>query len=156
MPGGPDARVVAAMDERGTWVSRLVWLVLLAGTLFVVITATQLTPDPIGHGTHTQLGLPPCGFYLYSGLPCPGCGLTTCFSHMVRFEWVGAARANPFGVALFLVTVAGVPVSAYGLLRGRAVMPLLDRLQMEKVSILLAVCSLMVWGIRIAVMLAQA
>ena len=46
---------------------------------WVVITAIAavLRPDPSHHGTHTQLGLPPCPAVLLFHRPCPGCGLTT-------------------------------------------------------------------------------
>ena len=68
----------------------------------MLITAATLTPSGAGHGTHTQLGLPPCGFLVYTGYPCPGCGLTTSFSHMIRLEVFGAIHANPFGILLVL------------------------------------------------------
>ena len=135
---------------RGSIASRLVWLVLFSLPLAVVITATTLSPDPAGHGTHTQLGLPPCGFLSATGLPCPGCGLTTCFSHMVRLEVVGAARANPFGVALFLVTFFTIPVAGWGMIRGLPVMDTLERLHFEKVVVLLAASSTIVWLVRLA------
>lgn len=135
---------------RGTLASRIVWLVLFALPLAVLITATTITPDPAGHGTHTQLGLPPCGFLMATGLPCPGCGLTTSFSHMVRLQVAGAARANPFGVALFLVTFFTIPVAGWGMVRGLPVMDTLERLHFEKVVVLLAASSTVVWLIRLA------
>ena len=139
----------ADAPERGNLASRLTWLVLMGLPLFVVITAFTVSPDPAGHGTHTQLGLPPCGFLVTTGLPCPGCGLTTSFAHMVRLQVVGAARANPFGIALFLVTFFTIPVAAIGLVRGLPVLDTLDRLHFEKVIVLLAASSCLVWVIRI-------
>ncbi|MAQ14256.1 MAG: hypothetical protein CMN30_05615 [Sandaracinus sp.] len=135
--------------ERGNLASRFTWFVLMAIPLAVIITATTITPDPAGHGTHMQLGLPPCGFLVATGLPCPGCGLTTSFSHMVRLQFAGAAHANPFGVALFLVTFFTIPVAAVGLVRGLPVLATLERLHFEKVIVLLAACSSVVWLIRI-------
>ena len=136
-------------SARSTIGSRIAWFVLFALPVFVVATALTLTPDPAGHGTHTQLGLPPCGFLVVTGLPCPGCGLTTCFAHMVRLDIVGAARANPFGVALFLVTFFTIPIAAWGLIRGLPVLDTLERFHFEKVVVLLAACSCVVWLIRI-------
>ncbi len=130
--------------------SRLMWLFLWTAPLAVILTATTLTPSSEGHGTHTQLGLPPCGFLMSTGLPCPGCGLTTSFSHMVRFEWTGAAMANPFGVALFLVCAFSIPISFMAMVRGLPVMPTLERFHFEKVVVLLALCSSVVWVVRIA------
>ncbi|MCA9610613.1 MAG: hypothetical protein KC619_33690, partial [Myxococcales bacterium] len=57
---------------QGDWSSILTWAVLFSGPLAVLVTAAMLTPSPEGHGTHTQLGLPPCGFLVYTGYPCPG------------------------------------------------------------------------------------
>jgi hypothetical protein len=118
--------------------------------LAVVLTATQLTPDHSGMGTHQQLGLPPCGFLVVTGIPCPGCGLTTSFSHMVRAQFTGATRANPFGVMLFLVTFFTIPIAGFGFFRGSPVLDTLERLHAEKWAILLSVTSLLVWGIRVA------
>jgi len=150
-PGLGAARGVAVDrgPAGGTLLSRFGWLVFLVPAVAVVITAAFLTPNPIGHGTHTQLGLPPCGFYVFTGVPCPGCGLTTCFAYMVRADVVGAATANPFGIMLFLTTIAAIPVSVRGFLRGSPVIETLDRLQADKWAILLAACSLTVWLVRV-------
>jgi len=133
--------------------SRIVWGFLFLIPLATLITAAVLTPNPVGHGTHTQLGLPPCGFYVMTGVPCPGCGLTTCFSYMMHLDPVNAAYANPFGVMLFLVSATAVPVSFVGMIRGLPVVRTLDRLHLEKWAILLAVSSLTVWVVRIVTML---
>lgn len=65
-----------------------------------------LQPDPAGMGTHTQLGLEPCGYYVRSGQPCMSCGMTTSFANMARARVVPAWKANPMGIALFLLTLA--------------------------------------------------
>jgi hypothetical protein len=131
-------------------VSRVGWLFLFAVPTAVMITAMTLTPNPVGHGTHTQLGLPPCGFLMVTGLPCPGCGLTTCFTHMIRGQVVMACHANAFGVALFLVSFFTIPIAAAGFVRGWRVLETLDRLRFERVAIMLAASSALVWMIRIA------
>jgi len=71
----------------------------------VLATALWLHPDSRGYDTHTQLGLSPCGYILANGVPCPMCGMTTSFAHMVRGRALRALRAQVFGVALFLITV---------------------------------------------------
>ncbi len=129
--------------------SRLVWSFLFLAPLAVTLTALQLVPDPAGHSTHTQLGLPPCGFLLVTGLPCPGCGLTTSFAHMVRAEVVGAAMANPFGVLLFLLSFLTMPVALFGFVRGLPVMDTLDRLCFERWALLLITTCLVVWLVRV-------
>ena len=139
--------------ERGNWLSRITWAGLFLVPLSVLVTAAMLTPDPAGHGTHTQLGLPPCGFLVFTGYPCPGCGLTTAFAHMIRFQVIGAWHANPFGIALFLGTAAFVPFAAAGLLRGWSVVAALDRIHAEKFAILFALLSVVSWLTRVALQL---
>jgi len=133
---------------------RLVWLFFFSAPAIVFAIAVMLTPNPVGHGTHTQLGLPPCGFLVVTGLPCPGCGLTTCFSYMVRGDVVGAATANPFGVMLWLVSAAVMVLGAVGFIRGLPVIDTLDRMQADKWAILLSVSSLTVWGVKVLTILA--
>src|SRR5690606_37804325 len=79
---------------------RIAWALLTAVPVAVLVTAASLTPSPEGTGTHTQLGLPSCGFLMFTGFPCPGCGMTTAFAHMMRLEVVQAWSANPFGIVL--------------------------------------------------------
>ena len=157
-PSGPAIGVPpeGSGARRGTRIgSRMTWLVLFTLPAAVMITALMLTPDPAGHGTHTQLGLPPCGFLIVSGYPCPGCGLTTSFAHMIRLEIVGAALANPFGILLFLVSFAMIPLAALGFIRGWPVVDTLDRLHFEKWAVLLAATSVLTWVVRIGMNFAR-
>lgn len=130
---------------RARLLSRAVWLVLGLGATTVVVIAAILHPSTEGHGTHTQLGLPPCGFLVVTGYPCPGCGLTTAFSAMAHFDPVHAAFANPFGVLLFLVTLAFVPISARGLWKGEAVLDTLERYGTPWWAAFLAIASVTTW-----------
>lgn len=136
----------AKVASRGDLIA---WFVLGILPTIVITLATQLTPDPSGHGTHQQLGLPPCGFIYVTGYPCPGCGLTTAFSHMVRLDVFGAARSNPFGILLFLVSFTTIWVSLFGFVKRLPVLPTLERLQFEKWAILLSVTAITVWGVRV-------
>lgn len=130
-------------------VSQLVWAISGSIALVVILIATTLEPAAVGHGTHTQLGLPPCGFFVVTGMPCPGCGLTTAFAHMVRFEWALAARANAFGVPLFLSTALYVPLSVVGVLRRWPVVPTLERLRADYAFVLLAASAMVNWVVRL-------
>ena len=85
---------------------RIVAAVVCAGMLAVLCIAASLHPDPAGHGTHEQLGLPPCAFLAAAGYPCPTCGMTTAFSHAAHLHLVTAFRTHPFGAALALGTAA--------------------------------------------------
>ena len=95
------------MNLRSTLRDRFVslGLAICAGTVLAV--AAWLTPSPLGHSTHTQLGLGQCTFLTLTGYPCPMCGMTTTFSLMAHLRPVDALLNQPFGVALFAAT-AGV------------------------------------------------
>ncbi len=103
----------------------LIWDLLLfllwCGVIFV---ACRLTPDPRGYGTHAQLGLTPCAWRTFYGRPCPSCGLTTAFAHLVRGEWRPAVRAHPLSPFLFAYFTASALFSgAKFAFRFRLVMP---------------------------------
>jgi hypothetical protein len=87
-----------------TPVQRLFALLTALICLALLIAAAWLTPDAHGHGTHTQLGLPPCGFVLAFNKPCVTCGMTTAFAHAVRLDLASAARVQPMGTLLALLT----------------------------------------------------
>ena len=54
-----------------------------------------------------QLGLPVwrCPFRALTGRPCPGCGMSRAFVHLLRGEWTQAVRLHPFA-PLFLMAWA--------------------------------------------------
>jgi hypothetical protein len=74
---------------------------------------------PRSHGTHRQLGLPPCGLKTLTGIGCPACGMTTSFALLLHGDPAAAWRVNWAGclVALlaaltttwFLLVAAGLP-----------------------------------------------
>lgn len=74
---------------------------MLVSACSVLGIAAWLKPAASGYGTHTQLGLPPCNFLRLTHLPCPSCGLTTCFAWAIRFHFREAFLANPFGCSRF-------------------------------------------------------
>jgi hypothetical protein len=81
-------------------------LVLFGTWLAVTITAAFLHPSHTGHGTHEQLGLPPCPSVLLFDRPCPGCGLTTSWTAMVHGDFAFAFHAHPLGPFLYLFFTA--------------------------------------------------
>jgi hypothetical protein len=109
----------------------------------------MLTPSASGIGTHTQLGLPPCGFLWLTGLPCPGCGLTTSFAHLARLQFDAAIAANPLGLPLFLLTILAVPLCVFGALRAVPVSYALKRLQAERAVYVLALAAGLSWVSRV-------
>lgn len=102
------------VESRRTLVGHFAWWVS-----WVAVTgfAAFLRPSSQGHGTHTELGLPPCPCVLFFGRPCPGCGLTTSFTNLVHGNVLAAFRAHPFGPILYLIFTVTAWVCFYGWLK---------------------------------------
>jgi len=92
-------------------------VLLLSGAVLVLAVSMVLPPDPRGYGTHERLFLPPCMFHKLTGLPCPGCGLTTSVCLMSRGRVSEAFLANLIGPFMWLLFVAQIPYRLYLLLR---------------------------------------
>ncbi len=87
--------------------------------LALLVTARFLSPDERGHGTHQQLGLPPCTFYVIFQRPCPACGMTTSWAWLLRGELGHALAANAGGTLLAGLSLTGVPWLLISAARGR-------------------------------------
>lgn len=119
---------------------RVGWTVFTLVTWATLGLSSWLHPDPRGFGTHQQLGLPPCRFRASSGLPCPGCGLTTSFAHMAHGQPLAALRAHLMGPLLFAFVVVLAMYGPCAVVRGR---PLRELLEARAVSVwlMLAACA---------------
>ena len=137
-------------EHRHSQATPLVWMALATGCIVVLALAAWLEPDARGYGTHAQLGLPPCGFRWLTGLACPGCGLTTAFSHAIRGDWSLAFSANPLGLAMFAVVCAAIPLTVVGAVRGWSLGEAFDRFAVGRWSLAVAGCAVVVWIARLA------
>lgn len=113
-----------------TEIARRLTALVVAGAAFgLLLVAVLIAPSGDGHGTHTQLGLPSCGWVVAFDTPCPTCGMTTSYSHAVRGDLLGALRTQPMGSLLAMLTasvvVAGLHVAITGCVLGRFVNRLL-------------------------------
>jgi hypothetical protein len=81
------------------------YFLLFAAFPVILFLAGTISPSKNGLGTHTGLGLPPCGFYSIFHKPCPSCGMTTSFSLLMHGRIFDAVKAQPAGVFLFLTTL---------------------------------------------------
>jgi len=153
-PSSPAQRAaLRARGRRGSWASRVTWAILFALPTFVLGLSSWLTIGQLDDTARPLLGLPPCGFLVITGLPCPGCGLTHCFTSMAHFDIFGAVHANPFGVLLFLVSLTTIPVAIVGFIRNWPVIDTLERLQFDKWAILLSLASVSTWIVRVVTLL---
>lgn len=126
------------------------WGLTLAaiGLAAVLATARWLEPDPRGFGTHQQLGLPPCGLLLQTGMPCPTCGMTTSFAWMVRGRIDRAWQANPAGC--WIAPLCGVVAiwMLVGVICGRPVGSRTFAMPLTLIFVASAGLCLLAWSIR--------
>jgi len=123
--------------------------VFQAAGLLVLLGAVglglALTPSPTGVGTHSQLGLPPCGFYVMTGKPCPTCGVTTAFVEAAHGHLGRALVTQPFGCLLFVLTAGGALALVAALVARRSLSPLMTTYGVVGPVIVLAVIALASW-----------
>jgi hypothetical protein len=93
---------------------------IVGATLVVLLAiASRLEPDPRGFGTHRQLGLYRCTFEWLVGRPCPSCGMTTSWSHLMHGQPLQSLRANAGGTTLAAVSMIVGPWLLVVAMRGR-------------------------------------
>lgn len=89
---------------------------LACGTLLLL--AAWMRPSTAGLGTHQQLGLAPCGWIVYGGIPCPSCGMTTSFAHAADGNFLGALKAQPAGAVLAFLTACTLVIATWQVVTG--------------------------------------
>ena len=121
----------------------------LAG-LALLSVAAYVRPNPAGVGSHTSsLGLQPCQFLQTSGLPCPGCGMTTSFSWFVRGNIVASVYVQPMGAMLATLTGCCIWAALYVAVTGRPVYRLFRLVPARYYLMPLLVLGVLAWGWKI-------
>lgn len=128
---------------------RSLWALLALASGSVLALARLLEPAAEGIGTHTQLGLPPCGFLALFSLPCPACGLTTSFAHLARLDVLASLRAHPLGLPLFALVCAFWVRALRGVVAGGSPARLLEHPQAGRAALLFCFALLAVWSVRL-------
>jgi len=116
--------------------------VVLAG---VIGLGLYLQPSRTGTGTHTILGLPPCGMLVTTGKPCPTCGVTTSFVLAAHGRFGDALGNQPFGLVLFALVVAGLVAMSATLAAGRSWGPVLLPWTVTTFILALVIAGLVSW-----------
>jgi hypothetical protein len=93
-------------------------VVVAACCLGVLLLAAWLNPNPQGHGTHTQLGMPACGWAAAFNHPCPTCGMTTSFAYAAHLRFWESFKTQPFAFLLAVGTAAGFWVALHVAITG--------------------------------------
>ena len=128
-----------------SWLSAL----LLAASSALLAVGARLDATAAGYGTHTQLGLPPCGFLATCGVPCATCGMTTAFTHAAHGNLFAALAVQPAGALFALLVAVMVIVSGYALIKGISLAPLGRWLWQPRFALVLAVMVLGSWAYKI-------
>ena len=107
----------------GRLTDRLAGLALTLAALGVLAVAVWLSPAAAGVGTHTQLGMAPCGFLASTGLPCATCGMTTATALAADGRLVASALTQPAGLLFALGLGAAFWVGSWLAVSGRPAAP---------------------------------
>ncbi len=107
--------------------SRAAAALVFVASLTLLALAAYLDASSSGIGTHQQLGLPPCGMLMSTGIPCATCGMTTAFSHAAHGRLIESFITQPAGALLALATAMALLISAWALATGMSLAPLASR-----------------------------
>lgn len=146
-PTGTAAPTPATIGDRAPALA--IFLVCAA----VLMAARMLTPNTRdGVGTHTALGLPACGLYETTGIPCATCGMTTSFSLAAHGHFMDAFINQPAGALLSLLTAMAAVLSGYAFVTGMSLAPIGLMLWRPRVVLIGLGIVLVAWAYKIVVL----
>lgn len=151
-PEGP----TVGRRPRADWGDRVINLSIVLPCAAMLGVGAWLHPDPSGAGTHTQLGMAPCGMFQVTGIPCPSCGMTTSVCLAAHGQLVQSFLTQPGGALLAVAAAMAVIVFGYALVRDLSPRPLLRRFARPWIAVTAFVLFLAAWGYKAAVTLGGA
>jgi len=135
--------------ERLSGRRRLKLVALAIGLLVPLVVAGFLKADARGFGTHQQLGLPPCTFFVLFGHRCPSCGMTTAWSNLAKGRIGTALRTHVVGTVLGVIDLVAVLWLLAAAWRGRWLDWEPSSQTGAWIATLIAVAMLVEWGLRL-------
>jgi len=131
---------------RATLAERVVQAAVAAVLAGGIAVGLYLRPSPTGTGTHTILGLPPCGMLVATGRPCPTCGVTTSFALAAHGRIVDSLKNQPFGLLLFGLAAVGLMAVLTTLVAGRSWGPVVTPWTVKTFVLALMLAGLASWA----------
>jgi hypothetical protein len=128
---------------------RLLAAGVAAACIGLLGVAMVLIPSPNGVGTHQGLGLAQCQFLARTGLPCPGCGMTTSFAWFVRGNIEASLYVQPMGTVLALLVAATFWGALYVAISSKPVYRLAQRIPPRYYLWYLPSLAIMAWAWKI-------
>ena len=126
------------------WV-RLGLLLLTIPWVIVFLVALNLNPYKDGRvwlqESHRQLGLEPCNFKRWVGLPCPSCGMTSSFTLLMHGDLWNSLQANFVGTLMAIFGLVFLPWAFASAWKGRLLF--LHRLESVMLRLVVAFMILM-------------
>ena len=89
------------------------WLVGLGCCAILLLMLLLYAAGPSG------IWFPGCLFHQFTGLNCPGCGMTRAVHAALHGRLAEAFRYNPVGMVLFPAAVLGIGLELIGWVRGK-------------------------------------
>jgi hypothetical protein len=132
MPEPANKAPPTAIPQRAAAATRVAAAFVACVLLAILTLAATLHADPAGHGTHQQIGLPPCGFVIATGKPCPTCGMTTAFTHSAHGRYGKAFLTQPGGMVASLGVAALLWVCLHTAFTGSRALELCGKLLTPK------------------------
>ncbi len=126
-------------------VRRLLALAFTVVSGGLLLFAAILDPASNGLGTHSQLGLPACGWVTLIDTPCPTCGMTTAFAHAADGHLLASLAAQPLGALLALTTAIVFLISGYTALTGSRAVLMLRHLWTARTGWYIAAIVFLAW-----------
>lgn len=143
---GTAPSLIAALNQR---LPALAVFLVAVAVLTVAYVLTPNTHD--GVGTHKAMGLPPCGLYETTGIPCMTCGMTTSFSLAAHGRLEAAFSNQPAGAVLAVLTAMAAVVSGLALVTGMSLAPIGRALWRPRIVMLSGAALVAAWVYKIVI-----
>ena len=153
--GHPLGRLFTIEPMSQPVIGRLYAAVLVLAVAILLLTAGRLAPNGKHMGTHQQLKLPPCGFAVITGFPCPTCGMTTAYAYTVRGQFTEAIRSQIAGFVMAVATAGLGVIAAYSAVTGHRLVVNWYRINPTHVVWWLAALLVLAWAAKIILGLAE-